>query len=50
MLPAGILAFISFDIITGAIVGVDFFAMCIFVPDSAIASMLLLRLLGGVSI
>ena len=43
MLPYGSLAVISFEIITGIILGVDFFSRCIFAPESAIASMLLLR-------
>ena len=46
----GSLAFISFSIITGAIVGVACFARCIFAPESAIDSMLLLVGLGGLSI
>ena len=50
VLPSGILAVISFDIITGAIVGLACFARCIFAPESVIAIMLLLRLLGRVSI
>ena len=50
MLTSGSHAVMSFEIITGAIVGVDCFYRCIFAPESAIASMLLLRLIGGVSI
>ena len=42
VLPYGSLAFMSFDIITGAIVGVDCFSRCIFTTESAISSMLLL--------
>ena len=50
VLPSCSLAFISLSIITGAIVGVACLARCIFATDSAIASMLLLVGLGGVSI
>ena len=50
VLPSVIIDFISLSIITGAIVGVACVARCIFVPDSAIASMLVLVGLGGVSI
>ena len=50
MLQYGILAVISFDIITGAVVGVDYFARCTFAPDYVIVGMLLLRRLCGVSI
>ena len=50
VIPSSILDVISFYIITGAILVVDFFAGCIFAPDSSIASMLLLVGLGGVSI
>ena len=50
MIPYGSLAVISFDIITGVIVVVDFFNRCIFSPESAIDSMLLLVGLFGVSI
>ena len=50
VLPSGGLAFISFSLITGTIVGVDFLAMCIFAPESEIASMLILFGSGGVSI
>ena len=42
ILPYGSLAFISFGIITGAIVVVACFARCIFAPDSDIYGMLLL--------
>ena len=42
VLPSGILAFISFSIIAGAIIGVACFARCIFTPGSVISSMLLL--------
>ena len=47
MLPSDSLAVVSFEIITGAIVVADCFAMCIFSPESAIAIMLLLGLFGG---
>ena len=47
VLPSGRLAVISFDIIIGAIIVVDFFAGCIFAPESEIASMLLLGGSGG---
>ena len=50
MLTYGSLAFISFSIFTGAIVGVDCLAGCIFAPASAIAIILVLVGLGGVSI
>ena len=50
VLPYGILAIISFDIITVGIVVVNFFPRCISAPESAIASMLLLGGLGGISI
>ena len=50
MIPFGNLAFIPLSIITEAIVGVACFATCIFTPESAISSMLLLFGLGGVSI
>ena len=50
VLPYGSLAVISFDIITGAIAVVDFFARCIFAPYSLIASMLLLGGLGRILI
>ena len=50
MLPYGSLGFISFYVITGDIVGIPCFTRCIFVPKSAIASMLLIVGLGGVSI
>ena len=50
MLPSGSLAFISFSIITGDIVGVACFARCIFAPVSVIAGMLLLVGLGRASI
>ena len=48
VLPPGSIAFISFHIFTGEIVGVACFSRYIFAPESAIASMLLLRRLGGV--
>ena len=47
VLPYGSLALISFTIIIGGIVGVIFFARCIFAPESEIASMLLLVGLCG---
>ena len=50
MIPSGSIAIISNDIITGAIIGVAYFARCIFAPKSVIAIMLLLRSLGGVLI
>ena len=50
VLPSGSLAFILCSIFTGAIVGVACLARCIFAPESAIASMLVLFGLGGVSI
>ena len=50
VLPSGSLDFISFSIITGAIVGVAYFSGCIFAPESAIACMLLMVGLGVVSI
>ena len=50
VIPSGSLDFISFSIITGAIVGVACFARYIFAPESDIASMLLLVGLGGASI
>ena len=48
VIPSGSLDLISFTIITGA--GVACLAMFIFAPGSAIASMLVLVGLGGVSI
>ena len=50
VLPSGSLVFISLFIITGAIVGVACPARCIFLPESAIDSMLVLVGLGGVLI
>ena len=50
VLPSGSLAFVSFSIITGAIVGVGCFARCIFSPESDIYGMLLLVGSCGVSI
>ena len=50
VLPSGSLAFISFSIITGAIVEVACLARCIFAPKFVIASMLVLVGLCGVSI
>ena len=50
VLPYGSLALISLSIITGAIVEVACLARCIFVPESTIASMLVLFGLGDVSI
>ena len=40
VIPYGSLAFISFSMITGAIVGVACFSRCILAPESDIASML----------
>ena len=48
--PYDSLAFISFSIITGDIVAVDFLARCIFIPESVIYSMLVIVGLGEVSI
>ena len=50
MLPSGSFAFISFYIITGAIVGVACLDRCVFAPESEFASMLVLVGLGGLSI
>ena len=50
MIPYGSLTFISFSIITGAIVGVDYLARCIFAPEYVIASMLVIFGLGGLLI
>ena len=50
VLPSGILAVISIDIITGAVVRVACFSRCTFATESEIASMLLLGGLGGVLI
>ena len=50
VLPSGSLAFISFYIIIGAIAEVDCLDRFLFAPESAIASMLVLVVLGGVSI
>ena len=50
VLPYGSLDFIQFSIITGAVLGVDYFARCIFAPASAIDSILVLFGLGVVSI
>ena len=50
VLPSGSLAFISVSIITGAIVVVVCRARCIFVPESAIASMLVVVGFCGASI
>ena len=47
VLLSGSLGFISFYIITGAILGVDLLARCIFAPESAIVIMLVLFVLGG---
>ena len=47
---SGCLAFIPFARITGAIVGVACFYMCIFTTECAITSMLLLVGLDGVLI
>ena len=48
VIPSGSLAFISFSIITVAIVWVACLARCFFAPESVIASMLVLVRLGGV--
>ena len=48
--PYGSLAFISFSIITRAIVGVAFLSRCVFAPESVIYSMLVIVGLGWVSI
>ena len=50
VLPSGIHDFISFSIITGAIVGVDCFSRCIFAPEYLIADTLLQFGLGGLLI
>ena len=50
VLPSGSTSFISFSLITGAIVGVVFLARGLFAPKYAIAIMLVLVELGGVSI
>ena len=50
VLPSGILDFISLSIIIEAIVGVDFIDRCVFAPDSVIAIMSVLVVLGGVLI
>ena len=50
MLSSGSFAVISFEIMTGYIVVVAFFARCIFTPESTIASVLLLGEFGGVPI
>ena len=50
VLPSGSLASVSLSIITGAILGVACLARCIFAPEYAIASMLLLIWLGGLLI
>ena len=50
VIPSGIIASVSFSIVTGAIVGLACFPRCIFAPEYAIASMLLLVGLGGLSI
>ena len=48
MLPSDNIAIILFDIITGAVLVVACFYRCVFAPDSAIYSILLLVVLGGV--
>ena len=48
VLPSCSLSVILFDIIIGSIVVVACFDRCIFAPESAIAIMLLLEILGGV--
>ena len=47
VLPSGNLDFISFSIITGAIVGASCIDRFIFAPESKISSMLVIVLLGG---
>ena len=48
VIPSGSLSIISFDITQGVIEVVDCFDRCIFVPDSAITSRLILVGLGEV--
>ena len=50
VLPYGSISVILFEIITGDIVVMACFAMCIFAPESDIARMLLLGKFGGVLI
>ena len=50
VIPPGCLAVISFQIIKGAIVVVNYFARCIFAPDSAIDIVLFPGEFGGVRI
>ena len=50
VIPSVSLSFISLFINTGTIVGVACLARCIFAPESAISSMLVLVGLGGVLI
>ena len=50
MLPSGSLAFMSLYTIKEAILGVACLARCIFAPESAIFSMLILLGLGGILI
>ena len=50
VIPYGSRAVIPFEIMEGGIVVEDCFDRCIFAPESAISSMLLLVGLGGVSI
>ena len=50
MLSYGSLDIMSFGIMTVTIIVVAFFSRCIFAPESAIASVFLLRESGGVPI
>ena len=50
VIPYGSIAAMSFLIMTGAIVVVDYFARCTLAPDSMIASVFLLGEFGGVPI
>ena len=49
VIPSGILAVISVDIITEFLLLVACFSGCVFTPESVISSMLLIGGLGGVS-
>ena len=42
MIPSGSLSVMSFEVMTGAIVSGDFFAKCVFAPESALAGVFLL--------
>ena len=50
VIPSGILAVMSFEMMTGDIVVVDCFARCIFAPEYTIASLFLLGEFGWVPI